>query len=290
MGRVQGSPVRTPFAVGPVRTCMGPRLGYALRVMRSVTATRYVTPLREGGSLPGLVEADDDGLYVVKFRGAGQGPRALVAEWLAGELARLVGLPVPEVVAVDVAANLGDAEPDEEIQDLVRASAGRNLGLDFLPGSLPFNPAARPDVDPAVAAATVWLDALVTNPDRTVANPNLLVWHGRIWCIDHGAALYIHHTWRDADEHALRPFERIASHVLLPYASSIQEADPRLAGAIDPADIDRLVEAIPDAWLPDDAIVGDAAAQRVAYRRYLERRLEAPRAFVEEAERARRAA
>jgi len=259
-------------------------------VIRTVIATRYVTPLREGGSLPGLVEADDDGLYVVKFRGAGQGPRALVAEWLAGELARSVGLPVPDLVAVEVAENLGDAEPDEEIQDLVRASAGRNLGLDFLPGALPFNPAARPEVDPAMAAATVWLDAFVTNPDRTVANPNLLVWHGRIWCIDHGAALYIHHSWRDADEHALRPFERSASHVLLPYAASILDADARLAGMIDGEAIAGLVDAIPDAWLPDDAIVGDAAAQRLAYRRYLERRLTAPRAFVEEAERARRAA
>src|SRR6187431_2333373 len=148
------------------------------RVMRTVIATRYVTPLREGGSLPGLVEADDDGLYVVKFRGAGQGPRALVAEWLAGELARAVGLPVPDLAFVDIDPHLGDAEPDEEIHDLVRASGGLNLGLDFLPGALPFNPAAHPVVDPGFAADTVWLDGLVTNPDRTVANPNLLVWHG----------------------------------------------------------------------------------------------------------------
>ncbi len=253
-------------------------------------ATRYVTPLREGGSLPGLVEADDDGLYVVKFRGAGQGPRALVAEWVAGSIARLIGLAVPDLVAVDVDPSLGDAEPDGEIHDLVRASGGLNLGLDFLPGALPFNPAARPDVDPAVAAALVWLDGLVTNPDRTVANPNLLMWHSRLWCIDHGAALYVHHTWRDPNEHARRPFERIADHVLLPFAGSIADADPALAERLGGDALAGIIAAIPDLWLPDDPVAGDAAAQRLAYARYLDRRLTAPRPFAEEAERARRAA
>ena len=157
-------------------------------------------------------------------------------------------------------------------------------------GALPFNPAAGPEVDADMAADLVWLDALVTNPDRTVANPNLLVWHGRIWCIDHGAALYIHHTWRDADAHARRPFERIADHVLLPYASSIEAADERLRSRLEGPLIAELVAAIPDAWLPDDPVVGDAAGQRAAYERYLALRLEAPRAFVEEGERARRAA
>ena len=255
-----------------------------------VSATRYVTPLREGGSLPGLVEADDDGLYVVKFRGAGQGPRALVAEWLAGELGRAVGLPVPDLVVVDIDPGLGDAEPDEEIHDLVRASGGPNLGLDFLPGALPFNPAARPEVDRDFAADVVWLDGLVTNPDRTVANPNLLVWHGRIWLIDHGAALYVHHTWRDPDEHARRPFERLRDHVLLPYAGSVADADARLVGRIDDALIARLVAEIPEAWLPDDPMIGGADDQRAAYRQYLARRLAAPRPFVEEVERARRVA
>lgn len=261
----------------------------AFRLARRA-ATRYVTPLREGGSLPGLVEADDDGLYVVKFHGAGQGPRVLVAEWIAGSLGRALGLLVPEIVGIEVDAHLGDAEPDEEIHDLVQASGGLNLGLDFLPGALPFNPAARPDVDPAVAAEVVWLDALITNPDRTVANPNLLVWHGRVWLIDHGAALYVHHSWRDPDEHARRPFERIADHVLLPYASSITEADARLAPRLDDGLLAEVVAAIPDAWLPDDPVVGGAEAQRTAYRRYLELRLAAPRPFVEEAERARRRA
>ena len=198
--------------------------------MRTVTATRYVTPLREGGSLPGLVEADDDGLYVVKFRGAGQGPRALVAEWLAGELARAIGLAVPDLVAVDLDPALGAAEPDEEVHDLLAASAGLNLGMDFLPGALTFNPAVTSVgdvIEPDTAADVVWLDAFVTNPDRTAVNPNLLVWHGRPWLIDHGAALYIHHTWRDPDAHARGAFERIADHVLLPYASSIEAADDR---------------------------------------------------------------
>jgi HipA-like protein len=261
--------------------------------MRTVLATRYVTPLREGGSLPGLVEADDDGLYVVKFRGAGQGPRALVAEWLAGELARTIGLPVPDLVGVEIDPALGDAEPDEEIHDLVGASGGLNLGMDFLPGALAFNPAAataRAVIDPDFAADVVWLDALVTNPDRSVQNPNLLVWHGRPWLIDHGAALYVHHTWRDPDEHARRPFERIRDHVLLPYADSIEAADSRHAGEIDGALLARLVEAIPNVWLPDDPTIGDATSQRAAYVRYLVQRLAAPRAFVEEAERARAAA
>lgn len=263
------------------------------RVMRTVVATRYVTALREGGSLPGLVEADDDGLYVVKFRGAGQGPRALVAEWLAGELARAVGLSVPDLVGVEVDPALGDAEPDEEIHDLVRASGGRNFGMDFLPGALTFNPAAataRGVIDPDFAADVVWLDAFVTNPDRSPQNPNLLVWHGRPWLIDHGAALYIHHTWRDPDEHARRPFERIADHVLLPYAGSIEAADRRHAARIDPALLTELIAALPASWLPDDPTIGDADAQRAAYLRYLTRRLEPPRPFVEEADRARAAA
>jgi HipA-like kinase len=257
---------------------------------RLVNATRYVTPLREGGSLPGLMEADDDGMYVVKFRGAGQGPRALVAEWLAGELARAVGLPVPEIVFVDLDPGIADAEPDEEIHDLLGASGGRNLGLDFLPGALPFSPAARPDVDPSFAADVVWLDGLIMNPDRTVANPNLLTWHGRTWLIDHGAALYVHHAWRDPDTHARGSFERLRQHVLLPFAGSVREADDRLVGRIDLDHVADLIDAIPDAWLPDDPLVGDATGQRAAYRRYIERRLGSPRPFVDEVERSRHAA
>jgi len=261
--------------------------------MRTVTATRYVTALREGGSLPGLVEADDDGLYVVKFRGAGQGPRALVAEWIGGEIGRLLGLTVPDLVGVELDPALGDAEAHQEIQDLVRASGGLNLGLDFLPGALMFNPASATSVaamDPVTAAAIVWFDGLITNPDRSASNPNLLVWHGRTWLIDHGAALYIHHTWRDPDTHARRPFERLADHVLLPFAASLSDADARLADRLDAGSLSAIVAQVPDAWLPDDPIAGDAAEQRRRYVAYLLRRLAPPRPFIEDAERARTAA
>ena len=240
-------------------------------VLRTVTATRYVTPLREGGSLPAIVEADDDGLYVCKFRGAGQGPRALAAEVVAGELARGLGLPVPELVLVELDAELASAEPDPEIQDLIRASAGLNLGVDFLPGALPYSPAAPPD--PGLAAAIVWLDALVENVDRTPRNPNLLRWHGRLWLIDHGASLFVHHGTADPLALAGRPFPAIADHVLLAVAASVVDADARLAGRADAAGAAALV---PEAW-----------ADGAPYAEHLERRLEAPREWVEEAERAR---
>jgi hypothetical protein len=255
--------------------------------LRAVRAIRYVTAFREGGSLPGLVEADDDGLYVVKFRGAGQGPRALVAEWLAGEIGRALGLLVPDLVAVDFDAGIADSEPHEEIHDLLVASVGRNIGLDFLPGSLTFNPAADTVSDAGWAADVVWFDAFVTNPDRSPRNPNMLVWHGRTWLIDHGAALYVHHTWRDPDEHARRPFERSAEHVLLPFAGSIDAADERLAGLVTTSLLEELAAAIPVDWLPPDRVAGDAAAQRQAYVDYLVTRLGARAAFVAEAERAR---
>jgi hypothetical protein len=255
--------------------------------LRTVTATRYVTPLREGGSLPGLLEANDDGLYVVKFHAAGQGPKALVAELLAGELGRALGLTVPEIVLVELDAALGKAEPDPEIQDLLVRSAGLDIGIDFLPGALPFDPAAggRPGAeapDASLAADIVWFDSLITNVDRTARNVNLLVWHRRLWLIDHGAALYIHHTWRDPEHHARRPFERIADHVLLPYAGSIVDADERLAARVTAELVEGIVGAIPEVWLGEGA-----DDQRRAYVDYLLRRLEAPRAFVKEAERAR---
>jgi hypothetical protein len=259
--------------------------------MRSVRATRYVTAFREGGSLPGLVEADDDGLYVVKFRGAGQGPRVLVAEWLAGEIARALGLLVPDLVAVELDAAIADSEPHQEIHDLLAASVGRNIGLDFLPGSLTFNPIVDVVTDADWAASVVWLDSLVTNPDRSPRNPNLLTWHGRTWLIDHGASLYIHHTWRDPAGHARRPHtDRIADHVLLPFASSIGAADERLAGIVTPGLLEGLVAALPHDWLARDPVVGDAEAQRTAYVEYLATRLAEPRPFVDSAEDLRRLA
>lgn len=259
--------------------------------LRVVRATRYVTAFREGGSLPGLVEADDDGLYVVKFRGAGQGPRVLVAEWLAGEIGRALGLLVPDLVAVDLDRAIADSEPHEEIHDLLVASVGRNIGLDFLPGSLTFNPVVDRVGDPDQAAAVVWLDGLVTNPDRSPRNPNLLTWHGRTWLIDHGASLYIHHTWRDPAVHARRPHaDRLADHVLLPYAGSIAAADEHLAPLVTEELLRSLVAAIPDDWLAADPLIGGADDQRSAYVAYLTTRLAPPRPFVEPAEQLRQAA
>jgi hypothetical protein len=240
-------------------------------VLRTVTATRYVTPLREGGSLPALVEADDDGLYVLKFRGAGQGPKALAAEIVAGELARGLGLPVPELVFVEVDAELGRAEPDPEIQDLINASVGVNLGVDFLPGALPYTPVQPPE--PELAAGVVWLDALVENVDRTPRNPNMLRWHGNLWLIDHGASLFVHHGGGDPLAVAGRPFPAIREHVLLPAAASIADADARLAPLADPAAAAALV---PEAW-----------TNGAPYGAHLEARLADRGAWVEEAERAR---
>lgn len=250
--------------------------------LRDVAATRYVTPLREGGSLPGLVEADDDGLYVVKFRGAGQGTRALVAEIVAGELARALGLPIPEQVIVQIDPAIGRAEPDPEIQELIVASPGCNLGIDFLPGAAAYSPAAGWTVAPTMAAEVVWLDALMTNVDRTPRNPNLLLWHERLWLIDHGAALYLQHGGLRPAEHARQPFPQIAQHVLLPCAESIVAADERLAPQIDRALLQSIVALIPADWL--------AGEHRETYVEYLARRLEAPRTFVEEAEHARASA
>src|SRR3954467_7975954 len=219
--------------------------------MRTVMATRYVTPLREGGSLPAIIEADDDGMYVLKFRGAGQGPKALIAELIAGEIGRALGLPVPELVFVELDPVLSNAEPDPEIQELIKASAGLNLALDYLPGSLAFVPAVAPPLDPVVAAQVVWFDAFVTNVDRTPRNPNLLLWHRRLWLIDHGAALYAQHAPGDFAAAARRPFPQIADHVLLPYAASILAADARLAERVDRAALDRIAALIPDGWVED---------------------------------------
>jgi hypothetical protein len=216
--------------------------------VRTVSATRYVTPLREGGSLPGLVEADDDGLYVVKFRGAGQGVGALVAEVVAGELARSLSLPVPELVRIELDPQIGVAEPDPEIQDLLMASAGLNLGVDFLPGALAYSPAAV-EADPEFCANVVWFDALVMNLDRTPRNPNLLTWHGRTWLIDHGAALYPQHSDAGLAASAHDPFRLVAQHVLLPYAGSITEADARLSRPAGDVVADA-IGAVPDEWLP----------------------------------------
>jgi hypothetical protein len=245
--------------------------------LRSVTATRYVTALREGGSLPGLVEGDDDGLYVAKFRGAGQGLSALVAEVIVGELARRAELLVPELVTVEIDARLGAAEPDPEIQELISASVGSNLGVDFLPGALPYTSAGRWRVDPELAAEVVWLDALATNVDRTARNPNLLLWHERLWLIDHGAALYLQHAGLSSADPE-RQFPLISQHVLLPCAGSILEADERMRLRVDAARIEEAVGLVPGGWFE----VEPAAT----YVQYLCERLQRA-GFAEEAEHAR---
>lgn len=216
--------------------------------LSTVEATRYVLPLREGGSLPALVEASDDGLYVVKLRGAGQGLPVLVAEVFVGELARAVGLRVPELRVVEIDRELAAAEPDPEIQELLVASAGSNVGLDFLPGSLPFADATT-EITPELAASVVWLDALTLNVDRTPRNPNLLVWHDELWLIDHGAALYPHHAPGWPEGGAATEMRQIADHVLLARAGSILDAHERLAPVLDPATLDRVAGAIPEDWL-----------------------------------------
>ncbi len=246
--------------------------------------TRYVTPLREGGSLPAIVEADDDGMYVLKFRGAGQGPRALVAELVSGELARALGLPVPEIVFAELDGDLARTEPDPEIHALMHDSAGLNLALDYLPGAVTFDPIVH-TLPPDLASRIVWFDALVTNVDRTVRNTNMLMWHRRPWLIDHGATLYFHHSSGWADD-AARPgaaFPRISEHVLLPRANALAAIDRAMADAVQPDVIDEITEWIPDAWLTGDGAAGDPGATRAAYARYLAERVKSPRSFLEEA-------
>src|SRR5438094_5440802 len=254
--------------------------------LRTVIATRYVTPLREGGSLPAIIEADDDGMYVLKFRGAGQGPKALIAELVAGEVARAAGLPVPEIVFVELDSELARTEPDPEIQALIRASAGLNLALDYLPSAVTFDPvAAHPDAE--LAPTVVWFDAYVTNVDRTPRNTNMLIWHRRLWLIDHGATLYFHHTWSDYRERSRAPFPMIKDHVLLRFASSLREVDATMAGRVTPDIIDSIVKLIPDSWLVWDSPFSGSNQHRDAYMEYLLSRLELPRVFLEEAIRAR---
>jgi hypothetical protein len=254
--------------------------------MRTVSATRYVAPLHEGGSLPAIVEADDDGLYVLKFRGAGQGPRALIAELVAGEIARAAGLPVPEIVFIELDADMARTEPDPEIQALIRASGGLNIALDYLPGSVMFDPVAvQPDA--ALASSIVWFDAFVSNVDRTANNTNMLVWHGGLQLIDHGAALYFHHDWDGYLERSTNPFARIKDHVLLPFAGALKNADARMSERVTPETIRNIVARIPDAWLAERSAFATTELNRQAYVDYLLKRLSSPHAFIEEAIRAR---
>jgi len=251
---------------------------------RPIRVTRYVTPLREGGSLPAIVEADDDGMYVLKFRGAGQGARALIAELVAGEIARALGLPVPELVLADLDPDLARTEPDLEIHALIMDSAGLNLGLDYLPGSVTYDPIVQqPDAD--LASRVVWFDAYVTNVDRTPRNTNMLMWHRRLWLIDHGATLYFHHVpgWESDAARPRDPFPLIKNHVLLPHASALEAIDETMVRLLTPEVLTTIVGWIPESWLT----AGEPARLRDAYVRYLVERVTAPRAFLEEAVRAR---
>ena len=254
--------------------------------LRAVNATRYVTPLREGGSLPAIVEADDAGMYVLKFRGAGQGPKVLVAEIIVGEIARAAGLAMPEIVLIELDADLARTEPDPEIQQLIRASGGLNLAFDYLPGSVTFDPVAdQPDA--LLASSIVWLDAYTSNVDRTARNANMLMWHRKLWLIDHGAALYFHHGWGDGADRSAGPFAAIKDHILLKFANVLEEADAAMIARITPALIQEVVALVPDAWLASDKAFASPSQTREAYVQHLSRRLTAPRAFLEEAKRAR---
>jgi len=250
-----------------------------------VRATRYVAPLREGGSMPGLMEADDEGTYVVKYRGAGQGPKALVAEVIAGEIGRALGLPVPEAVVVEVASSFGRLEIDYEVGHLLRTSEGLNYGLDYLPGAITYDPLVPPEPDPRWAADVVWFDAFVTNPDRTARNSNLLEWHGRTWLIDHGASLYFHHAWGDPVARAADPFERIRQHVLLPFAGDLAAADARARERLSPEIFRSILACVPDTWLDEGYGDEPVAGIRARYLDYLVARLKATAVFVEEAAR-----
>lgn len=252
-------------------------------MLRTVQATRYVTPFREGGSLPALVEAEDFGLYVLKFRGAGQGPLALVAEIIAGEIGRAIGLNVPEIVLMEVDATLGRNEPDPEIRDLLQASVGLNLAVDFLPGSVMFDPAAGDSASPQLASTAVWFDAFVTNVDRTARNPNILCWHKSLYFIDHGAALYFHHDWKDPVVSARSPFPPIRDHVLLPWADRLEDVDATLGPILTSQTFSAILESVPDTWLLPEPGAPTAAEKRAGYLEFLVQRLNAASIFVEEA-------
>lgn len=253
--------------------------------IRTVQVTRYVTPLREGGSLPAIAEADDGFLYALKFRGAGQGSKALIAELLGGEIARALGFRVPEIVFAELDEAFGRTEPDEEIQDLLRASTGLNLALHYLSGAITFDPAVT-QPDAALASRIVWLDCLLTNVDRTAKNTNMLMWHKELWLIDHGASLYFHHAWENWQEQAVKPFVLVKDHVLLAWASELTEANKALSTKLTGPVIERIVQQIPDAWLTDGNGQSPAEARDV-YRRFLEMRVAASEVFVNEAQDAR---
>lgn len=252
--------------------------------IRSVNVLRYVTPLREGGSLPAITEADDGFMYVLKFRGAGQGVKALIADLLGGEIARTLGLKMPEMVFAHLDEAFGRTEPDEEIQDLLKASTGLNLGVHYLSGAITYDPAVT-KLNAELASQIVWLDCLLTNVDRTARNTNMLIWRRELWLIDHGASLYFHHSWTNWEEQAKRPFVQVKDHVLLPQATALEAADKKGKQLLTPERIKAIVALIPDDWLPD-AQHGTPDEQRAVYAKFLETRLAHSEIFVKEAQHA----
>lgn len=250
--------------------------------IRAANVTRYIMPLREGGSLPALAEADDGFKYVVKFRGAGHGAKALISELIGGETARVLGLRVPELVFLHLDEAFGRSEGDEEIQDLLRASRGLNLGLHFLSGALTFDPVVNV-VDPEMASEIVWLDAFLTNIDRTVRNPNLLIWHKELWLIDQGASLYFHYSWNSWKKHAVSPFVQVKDHVLLPFADRLEAVDARFRQMLTPEKIREIVGAIPDDWLSENDNGSTPDENREVYYRFLVERLSHSDVFIKEA-------
>jgi hypothetical protein len=256
--------------------------------LREVRVTRYVTPLREGGSLPAITEADDGFLYVLKFRGAGQGIKALIAELIGGEIARSLGLKVPEIVLAQLDAAFGRTEPDEEIQDLLKASVGLNIGLHYLSGSISFDPVVN-RVDPLTASQIVWLDCLLTNVDRTARNTNMLIWNKELWLIDHGAALYFHHSWDNWEQQATRPFLPVREHVLLPQASEIETVDTVYSNRLTPDHIEEIIDLIPEEWLVNWPSGQSPEEIRSVYTQFLITRIATSAIFVKEALHARTA-
>lgn len=254
--------------------------------LRTVNVTRYVTPLREGGSLPAIAEADDAFLYVLKFKGAGQGRKALIAELVGGEIARALGLKVPEIVFANLDTAFGRTEPDEEIQDLLKASVGLNLALHYLSGAITFDPTVT-TVNARLASHIVWLDCLLMNVDRTCRNTNMLLWYKEVWLIDHGAALYFHHSWQNWQEKALQPFAQAKDHVLLPQASELDTADKELKPILTDEVIKDIVSLVPDEWLADGSPFATADEHRQAYAEFLTSRIAHSHTFVKAAQDAR---
>ena len=263
-------------------------MAYKIPEIRTVNVIRYVTPLREGGSLPAIAEADDDFYYVIKFRGAGQGKKVLIAELIGAEIARAVGLKVPEIVFAQLDEAFGRTEPDEEIQDLLRASVGLNLGLHYLSGSITFDPAVS-NIDPKLASKIVWLDCLLTNVDRTSRNTNMLIWYKELWLIDFGASLYFHHSWHNWKEQASKPFLLAKDHVLLPLASELEKVNDELKTIFSRELIGNIISLIPDDWLEDEQEFKSVKEHREAYVQFLETRIAHSEIFVKEAKHAREA-